>query len=150
MASISETVEIRRRPEEVFTYLDDLTRHSEWQDQLESVTVETEGSTRVGTRARETRRVGGRTMTQTYEVTEHDPPRSFAFRGVDGPVRPVGRGFIEPAGDGSRSRLTLDLDFEGHGMGKLLRLLALRQARKLVPKDQQRLKERLESRADAR
>jgi hypothetical protein len=37
------------------------------------------------------------------------------------------------------------LDFEGHGFGKALVPLARSQTRKQVPKDQQRLKERLES-----
>ena len=41
--------------------------------------------------------------------------------------------------------MTLELDFAGHGFGKLLAPLAGSQARKQVPEDQQRLKERLES-----
>ena len=106
MAPIRETIEIARSPEDVFAYLDDLTRHSDWQDQLESVRVVTAGATHVGTRALETRRLGRRTMSSTYEITEHDPPRTFAFRAIDGPVRPVGRGTVEPVGDG-RSRLSL-------------------------------------------
>lgn len=144
MAAISESIEVARSPEDVFAYLDDLARHAEWQDQLESVRVQTEGPTHVGTRALETRRMGRRTMTSTYEITEHDPPRSFAFRAIDGPVRPVGRGRVEPAGEG-RSRVTVELHFEGHGIGKLLVPLVKRQAAKQVPKDQQRLKEKLES-----
>src|SRR5437763_13709488 len=107
MAAITETVEIARRPEDVFAYLDDLARHSEWQDSLSSVRVETDGPTRVGTRARETRRLGRREMTSTYEITAHDPPRSFAFRALDGPVRPVGRGTVEPVRD-DRSRVTVE------------------------------------------
>ncbi len=147
MAAISESVEISRRPEDVFAYLDDLTRHGEWQEQIVAARVETEGPTRVGTRVRQTRRVGGgREQTFTYEITEHDPPRSFAFRTLDGPLRPLGKGRVESVGDGTRSRFTLDFDFESHGLvGKLLRPIALRQARKQIPKDQQRLKERLES-----
>jgi hypothetical protein len=30
MASIRQSVEIVRRPEDVFAYLDDLSRHGEW------------------------------------------------------------------------------------------------------------------------
>jgi len=37
------------------------------------------------------------------------------------------------------------VDFEGHGMGKLMARMARGQARKQIPKDQARLKERLES-----
>jgi len=145
MAAIRESIEIARRPAEVFAYLDDLARHGEWQSQIVSARVETEGPTRVGTRAVETRRMGGREQAIAYEITAHDPPRSFSFRGVDGPIRVVGTGAVEPVGDGSRSRVTLDLDFEGRGLGKLLVPMARSQARKQVPKDQQQLKERLES-----
>ncbi len=144
MAPITSSIEIARRPEDVFAYLDDLARHGEWQSEIVSARVDTEGPTRVGSRATETRRFGKRQQTMTYEVTEHDPPRIFAFHGIDGPVRVVGRGTVEPVGDGSSSRVTIVLDFEGHGMGKLLLPIVRSQARKAVPKNQQRLKERLE------
>ena len=144
MTAIKESIEISRRPEDVFAYIDDLARHGEWQESIVSSHVDTDGPTRVGSRATEVRRMGSREQTMTYEVTGHDPPRVFAFRGTDGPAsgRP---GTIEPVGDGSSSRVTLELDFAGHGFGKLLAPLAGSQARKQVPKDHQRLKERLES-----
>jgi uncharacterized membrane protein len=141
MAPITNSIEISRPPEEVFAYIDDLARHGEWQEQLVSVRVDTDGPTRVGSRATETRRVPGGKQTYTYEITEHDPPRSFAFRGLDGPIRPSGRGTIEPVGDGSRSRVTIQLDLIGHGLGKVLVPLARKNASKEVPKSQQRLKE---------
>ena len=143
MAPIVESVEIARSPQEVFAYLDQLDRHGEWQEQIVDVKVETEGPTRVGTRAVEKRRVLGGPL--TYEITEHDPPRKASFRVLDGPVRPFGTISVEPVGDGSRSRVTLRLDFAGQGAGKLIAPLAKLQARRQVPKDQARLKERLES-----
>jgi hypothetical protein len=145
MAPIIDSIEIQRTPAEVFAYLDQLGRHKEWQDQIVSSTVEPDGPTRVGTRVTETRKMGGREQTLTWEVTAHDPPRTFAFRGVDGPLRVVGKGSVEPVEGGTKSRVTIDLDFEGHGVGKLMAPVARSQARKQVPKDQQRLKERLES-----
>jgi uncharacterized protein YndB with AHSA1/START domain len=146
MAAINETVEINRRPEDVFAYIDDLERHGEWQQDIVSVRVEGSGPTHVGTRAVERRKIGGREQTVTYEITEHDPPRRFAFRGVDGPIRPVGTGTIEPLDGGQRSRFTLEFDFEAHGIkGNLLRPLALVQARKAIPEGHRLLKERLES-----
>ena len=78
------------------------------------------------------------------QIVEHDPPRKVSFRGIDGPVRPVGTVTVEPLDDGARSRVTLELDFEGHGVGKLLAPLARRDASQRVPEDQARLKERLE------
>jgi uncharacterized protein YndB with AHSA1/START domain len=146
MAAITDTVEINRRPEDVFAYIDDLERHGEWQEEIISVRVENGDPTKVGTRAIELRKVPGRDQTVTYEITEHDPPRSFAFRGIDGPLRPIGNGTIEPIDGGERSRFTIEFDFESHGFaGKAMRPLALMQAKKAIPKGQQRLKERLES-----
>ena len=143
--AITESVEISRSPEDVFAYLDDLSRHGEWQESIVSVRVDTEGPTRVGSRATETRRIGNRDQTVSYEMTEHDPPRTFAFRGIDGPIRPVGKGTIEPVGDGSSSRLTLEFDLTGHGFGKLVLPMARKQAAKEIPKSQQKLKQLLES-----
>jgi uncharacterized protein YndB with AHSA1/START domain len=145
MAPIVESVEINRRPEDVFAYLDQLDRHKEWDDQILSTRVETEGPTRVGTRATDTRKVPIGKQDVTYEITEHDPPRRAAFRGVRGPVRPVGVMTVEPLDDGSRSRVTIELELQGHGIGKLLAPLANRDARKNVPGSQAKLKERLES-----
>jgi len=78
-------------------------------------------------------------------VTEHSPPRGYAFHGIDGPIRPSGKSTIEPVGDRTHSRVTLELDFEDHGLGKLLLPLVRRQARREVPKSHENLKRRLES-----
>lgn len=100
---------------------------------------------RSGSRVNMTRRIGGREQTMTTELTEFSAPRSYAFRGVDGPVRAFGRGVVEPVADGARSRFRFELDFEGRGLGKLLVVLARRQAQKEVPEAHGSLKERLES-----
>ena len=144
-AAIKESIEISRSPEDVFAYLDDPSRHGEWRSQIVKAEVQTDGPTRVGTKVKQTMRMGRREQDMSYEITEHDPPRSFAFRGLDGPVRPIGHGKVEPVGDGASSRVTIELEFEGHGFGKLLLPIVVSQARKQVPKDQQQLKERLES-----
>jgi uncharacterized membrane protein len=142
---ITQTIEIARSPEDVFAYVDQLDRHGEWQSHIISSKLETEGPTRVGSKATDKRKVPGGTQDVTYEITEHDPPRRAAFKGLNGPVRPVGTITVEPAGEG-RSRLTLELDLRGHGLvGQFVAILARSQARKQVPADQQRLKERLES-----
>ena len=141
---IRESIEIDRRPEEVFAYLDQLDRHGEWQGTIVSTRVETEGPTRVGSRAVDKRKVPGGPRDIPYEVTEHDPPRKVSFRGVEGPVRPVGTVTVEPLDDGSRSRVSLQFDLQGHGIGKLFAPFARRQAAKQIPQDQARLKERLE------
>jgi hypothetical protein len=90
MAPIVESIEINRSPDDVFAYVDDLGRHGEWQEGIVSVEVETEGPTRVGTRATDKRKLPGGARDVSYEITAHDPPRTSSFRGVGGAVRPVG------------------------------------------------------------
>jgi uncharacterized membrane protein len=142
---IRESVDIDRRPEEVFAYLDQLDRHGEWQGNIVSTRVETEGPTRVGSRAVNRRKVPGGERDIRYEVTEHDPPRMVSFRGTDGPVRPVGTMTVEPLDGGSRSRVSIEFDLVGYGLGKLVAPLARRQAARQIPQDHAKLKERLES-----
>jgi len=145
MAPIVESIEISRRPEDVFSYVTDPSRLPEWQVSVVSVRREDDGPITVGSRAVVTRHVGGREQAMTAELAELNPPRSWAVRGIDGPVRGNVKGTIEPLDDGARSRVTIELDFEGHGIGKLLvPLIVRRQAQKEVPRNQQKLKERLE------
>ena len=146
MAPISESIEIDRKAEDVFAYLDDVERHGEWQEQIVAAERQDDGPLGVGSRVKETRRVPGGNRTMTYEVTEHNPPRQSSFRVLDGPIRADGTISIEPIGDGSQSRLTITIDFKGHGLaGKVLLPVAKGQARKQIPKDQARMKELLES-----
>jgi uncharacterized protein YndB with AHSA1/START domain len=145
MAAIKQSIEIARPPEDVFAYLDDFTRHGEWQASLVSARVDTEGPIKVGSRVTEVRRMGKREQPVSIEITEHDPPRRFAFRGTEGPIRAIGNGTVEPIGDGSSSRFTLELELVGHGFGKLIAPLARKQAAKEIPGNQRRLKELLEN-----
>ena len=146
MAPIVESIDIARPPAEIFAYLDQLERHGEWQQAIVSTHLDTSAPIGVGTRASDKRRMpGGMTTTVTYEIVEHDPPRRTRFQGVNGPARVAGVVNIEPLDDGAGSRLSLELDFQGKGIGKLLAPLARMQAAKQVPADQRRLKERLEA-----
>jgi hypothetical protein len=89
--------------------------------------------------------VGTRERDMTMELAELERPRRWVARGIDGPIRALVDGTIEPLGGGERSRVTIVLDFEGRGMGRLLvPLIVRRQARAELPRNLQRLKERLE------
>jgi len=141
----THSVEIGRSPEDVFAYLDQPERHKEWQEQITSTRVESEGPIGVGTRVAESRRIRGREIPSGYEITEHDPPRRSSFRGTEGPIRPVGTVIVEPIGDGSSSRVTLEFELVGRGVAKLFAPIVRRQAYKQIPLDQGKLKQRLES-----
>jgi uncharacterized protein YndB with AHSA1/START domain len=146
MAPIVHSVEIDRRPEDVFAYVTDPSRFTEWQDAVVSARLLEDGPVARGSKLTLTRRMGKREQTMTSELTEYDPPRSYAFRVLDGPVRALGKGRFEPLGTGERTRFTFELDFEGHGIGKLLvPLVVRRQAQKELPETHAKLKQRLES-----
>lgn len=145
MAPIITTAEIARPPEEVFAYVTEPSTMPEWQKgclrgHLDGPT------TRVGSRCTTVRRIGGSEREVTTEIVECDPPRRWADRGIDGPVRALVAVTVEPLADGSRSRVTIELDFGGHGIGKLLvPLIVRRQAANEMPENMRRLKQRLEA-----
>jgi uncharacterized protein YndB with AHSA1/START domain len=143
MAPIVASTEISKSPDEVFEYVTDPSRLPEWQASV--VSVQHSGPVTVGSRAVVTRKVGPREMATTSEIAELEPPRRWVIRGVDGPVRGHVNGGIEPLEDGARSRVTIELNLEGHGFGKLLvPLVVSRQAQRELPANLQRLKEQLE------
>ncbi len=144
--TIVESVEISSTPADVFAYVTDPSRLPEWQASVVDV-QQADGPVQVGKRVMVTRKAGPRQMASTAEVAELDPPRAWSIRGVDGPVRGNVKGRIEPLDGGNRSRVTIELDLQGYGIGKLLLPLVVnRQAKRELPENMQRLKERLESR----
>jgi uncharacterized protein YndB with AHSA1/START domain len=148
MAPLVHSVEIDRRPEDVFAYVTDPSRFAEWQEAVVRASRIDEGPIQQGSKISLTRKVGKREQTMTSELTEFSPPRSYAFRVLDGPVRARGRGSFEPLADGERTRFTFEIDFDGHGIGKLLvPLFVRRQAAKELPESHESLKKRLESSA---
>jgi uncharacterized protein YndB with AHSA1/START domain len=141
MPPIVSHIEIARPPDEVFSYVTDPSRFTEWQADVVRVRVEGTG---VGSRFTTTRRIGRSERTMTQEITESSPPRSWVVHGVDGPIRPDATVTVEPLDDGARSRVTFALDFQGHGIGRPLVPFVFRAARKGAPISYRQLKERLE------
>jgi uncharacterized protein YndB with AHSA1/START domain len=146
MAPIVHSVEINRSPEDVFAYVTDPSRFTEWQDAVVCARRKDTGPVQEGSWIELTRRVGRGQRTMTSELTEYNPPRSYAFRVIDGSVRAVGKGRFEPLNERQRTRFTFELDFEGHGIGKVLvPLVVRRQAERELPESHANLKRRLES-----
>src|SRR5947209_413191 len=145
MSSITGSVLIRRTPEDVFDYIADPTRRPEWQDAVQRIEVEHRTGDGRGTRVKETRRVQGRSMTASWEVTDYDPGHRYGLHGVDGPVRPVVTMTLSPHEGGAQTQVDIEIDFETSGIGRLFGALARRSARHDVVTDGQHLKQRLEA-----
>jgi uncharacterized protein YndB with AHSA1/START domain len=145
MSAITASVEISRRPEEVFAYMTDESRLPEWQESLVSCRTEDNAPLHAGSKMAMTRRMGKREFTMNSQFDEVTAPRTIRSHGIDGPIRPKVQTTIEPIDNGQRSRVNFSLDFETHGMGRVLVPLVVRpNARKEVPRDYQHLKEILE------
>jgi uncharacterized protein YndB with AHSA1/START domain len=145
MTPITTTIEVARPPEQVFAYVTDPSTMHEWQQGCVSGHMDAP-TTRVGSKCTTVRKIGGREREVTTEITDYDPPRRWADRGIDGPIRAIVAVTVEPLADGSSSRLTIDLDFTGHGIGRLLvPLVVRRQAAREMPDNMSRLKQRLDT-----
>ena len=143
MPPIVSHIDIACPPAEVFGYATDPSRFADWQDDVVGVRLQGGRPLGVGSRFTTTRRVARVEFSYTQEITALDPPRSWAARGVDGPLRPSASITVEPL-EGSRSRVTFRLDFQGKGIGKLVPEVVRQLALKGAPKSYQHLKERLE------
>jgi uncharacterized protein YndB with AHSA1/START domain len=146
MAPIITTAEIGRPASEVFACATDPARFSEWQKGVVDGHMDgpADGTPVVGARCVTTRRIGGASRPSTSELVRIDPPRAWGVRGTDGPIRAAVDVLVEPVTD-SRSRLTISVDFTGHGIGKILvPLMVRREARKEMPDNVAALKRLIE------
>jgi uncharacterized protein YndB with AHSA1/START domain len=145
MAPIIASVEVARPAEDAFAYVTDPSTMREWQQGVVSGHMDG-ATTRVGSRCTTVRRIGGRERTVITEITEWEPPHRWADRGIDGPIRAMVGVTVEQLADRSRSRVTIDVDFTGHGIGKVLvPLVVRRQAASEMPENMKRLKEQLQA-----
>jgi uncharacterized protein YndB with AHSA1/START domain len=146
MAALTSSIEISRSPEDVFAYAVDPANLAAWQENV--VSAQANGPLQTGTTVTTSRRVGPREQVVTMQFTRYDAPNGWSMRGVDGPILPQVVTRIEPIDAGARTRVSIELDFRGQGIGRLLVPLLVRpQARKGLPRNLQLLKERLEATA---
>jgi hypothetical protein len=144
MGPIAVSTEVARSAADVFAYATDPSHFSEWQKGLIDGHLEPPGPPSVGALCVTTRRIGFADRAVTAELVHVDPPRGWGVRGIDGPIRAGVDVTVEPLTD-DRSRLTITLAFEGHGIGKLLVPLVVGpQARREMPANLAALKTRLE------
>jgi uncharacterized protein YndB with AHSA1/START domain len=144
MTAIVNQIEVDAPAAEVFDYVTDPERFPEWQANVVGGRMDHETS--IGAICNTTRRIGGREREVTSEVTKYDPPTSWAVHGIDGPIRATVDVTVEPLTGTDRTRLTISLDFEGYGIGKVLVPLLVRpQSRKEMQRNMTRLKTRLEA-----
>ena len=145
MAPVTASTEVNRSAKDVFAYATDPTRFSEWQQGVVGGHLDEPSHPRVGARCVTTRRIGFANRPTTAELTHIDPPTTWGVHGIDGPIR-ANVDVTVQALTAARSRLTIAVDFEGHGIGKLLvPVVVRRQAQKEMPDNLAILRQRLEA-----
>ncbi len=116
--TIASTV-VDRPAAEVFAYATDPACFHEWQQGVIDGHLDRPGPAQVGTKCLTTRRIGGANRAVTSALTHIDAPRTWGVQGIDGPIRATVDVTVEPLTETS-SRLIIAVDFDGHGIGKLL------------------------------
>lgn len=133
---------VNRPVTEVFAYAAALERHAEWQPDLLTAEVLSEGPIGVGTLAAETRKVVRRVQRFEYRITEWEAGRRMAFVTTNGRIRPEGQMTFAPAGEGTRVGFTVEVN--GAGASRLLVRLAGRAIERSIDANLARFKALLE------
>ncbi len=145
MTAVTATVEVSRPARAVYDYATDPSRFYEWQKGVVDGHLASPQEARVGDRCVTVRRIGFANRPITSEVTNVDAPLRWSIRGIDGPIRAQVEVTVDALTD-ARSRLTITLDFEGHGIGRVLvPLVVVPEARKEMPDNLEQLRLRLEA-----
>jgi hypothetical protein len=127
--SFESTVVIDRPIEDVFAFLSDGTNDPKFSPRVLEIEKATDGPPGVGTVYRSTVKDAGLKTKREFELTEFVAPTRirWAERSKNIVTAPEGGYDLSPEGSGTRLRFYNVL--EGHGFGKLIAPMALRQAR---------------------
>ncbi len=139
---INLSVVIHRPVEEVFAYMNDISRWAEWNPGLIEASAP-EGPPHAGTRVREVFKFLGRRIESTFEIVEYEPNRKVTFRTVAGPIPMTGTQTYEVI-DGA-TKLTVSGEGEAGGFFKLAEPVVAQMVRRQNQTGLDNLKDLLEA-----
>jgi Polyketide cyclase / dehydrase and lipid transport len=116
VAPSSTIIEIDHPPEVAFPYVIDPRTFPAWQPAVLEGRMDRE-AVRVGAICTTVRKIGGDAREIHSRITEYDPTASL---GRPRHRRGIVSVDVQPLNSGARSRVAIVVDFEGHGIGKLL------------------------------
>jgi len=115
MKRVERQATIGAPPDEVFAYVSDLEKLSQWQTGVVSAQRTSEGAMGVGATALVTREIMGNRVEAPLTVTEYDPPRRLAIGSEVSGVKANGTLDFVPSGDGKATDLTFAMEIRGSG-----------------------------------
>jgi uncharacterized protein YndB with AHSA1/START domain len=140
---VETSTRIDRPVEDVFAYVDDLSRMSEWIDILAESTA-SESPTRVGTRVDNRVHLLGRNFQNTLEVVEREPDRRMVLR-TERPFAVEATFQLEPADGATVFSVVLEAQPSASGFFKLGEPILTGVGRRRFKGHLRRLKKRLEA-----
>jgi len=125
MPSAQHSVIIDRPIDEVFAFFSEPTNEFKWRSQVKEIS--TEGPAGVGRRVHQVIKGPiGLSVPADIEVTGYDPTARYAFRGVAGPIRPVGE--FRFSAEEEHTRVSFSLSVELTGIKRVLMSRAVQRA----------------------
>lgn len=112
MPHAEHTVTINRPAVDVFNYLADGEKCTEWRSGV--IEIKHVSGDGVGAEYKQSvRGPGGRAIPADYTITEFAPNSLIAFQTIAGPVRPRGRYVLQESGGATTVTFTLDAELTG-------------------------------------
>jgi uncharacterized protein YndB with AHSA1/START domain len=124
------TTVIDRPIEQVFAFLADGTNDPKFSPRVLEIAKTTDGPVGVGTVYKSTVKDAGVKTDREFEITEFQAPTRIRWAERSKNQITATEGGYDFAPEGSGTRVTLHNVLEGHGIGKLIAPVAVRQARK--------------------
>lgn len=115
MKRVERQATIGAPPEEVFAYLSNLEKLSEWQAGVVSAQRTSDGPMGVGATALVTREIMGNRVEAPLTITEYDPPRRLVIGSEVSGVKAQGTLDFQPSEDGKATDLTFAMEIRGSG-----------------------------------
>ena len=115
MKRVERKATIGAPPAQVFAYLSDLEKLSEWQAGVVSAQRTSDGPMGIGATALVTREIMGNRVEAPLTVTEYDPPRRLAIGSEVSGVKAQGTLDFEFSGNGKATDLTFAMEIRGSG-----------------------------------
>ena len=145
MAKVEVSKVINGLASDIFAYLTDIEKGTEWQAELLEAGQTSTGPMGVGTTIREVRRFMGRRMETVFLITEFEQDQKMSFKSTSAPFPLRGQYTLEGAEEGTRVTFSIEADLSG--VFKMAETIVVQSAKRQMDADISKLKTLLEASA---
>ena len=144
MAKLEKSIEINAKPQNVFKYVKDFEKMTEWNSGFKSVNVTSAKKEGVGVTAHMVTELSGREMEFDMQTTAWVENKNIAWKSEE-PMKSVGGYNLEPSGAGTKLVMKMDYELPYSVLGKLLdKIKVSKELEKDIAESLEKLKKILE------